>query len=152
MLFRSGIISSFYLYMEIHISTSFISTHIIRGIKIPRRAHVSLIHITAIAASIQFIYTRSSSTPLHPPPRPRENYAFLVIRFSCFLFPFSLSLSKNFLCSSALIAFNFWSLASFLFLSPSTLRSSAFSTSSTLRNLRISSSRVERSFRSTSGR
>lgn len=89
---------------------------------------------------------------LHSPPSSPPTYPFLVIFFPCFRFPFSLSLSKNLLCSSAPIPFNFPSLTSFLRLSPSSRLSSAFSSSSTLRSFALSESRVARILRSTSGR
>lgn len=94
-------------------------------------------------------------SPLQCPSRPTSYiafYAFLDIFFSCFLFPFSLSLSRNFRCSSALMPFNLESLISFFFLSLSSFLSSAFSVSPAFCSLRISSSRVARSFRWTSAR
>ena len=117
-----------------------------------------LIIDTIIQYTNQVTLSVDSSTPPTPAPPPKKSphpslsYPFFVIFFPCFRCPFSLSLSKNFLCSSPLIPLTLASLTSFFFLSPSRRRSSAFSSSSALRSLRDSSSRVWRVLRWTSGR
>ena len=90
----------------------------------------------------------SSSPHLPQPP----DHAFRLIFFSCLFCPFSLSLSKNFLCSSALNPFNLVSRISLFFFSASNLLSSAFSPSSAFLSLRVSSSRVCRILHVTSVR
>lgn len=91
-----------------------------------------------------------SSTPnLQSTARP---YARIVCLFIPFFRSDAASLSRNFLCSSALMPLSLRSRSSFLALSVAVLRSSAFSPSSNFLIFLISSSRVDLIFLIASGR
>ena len=97
-------------------------------------------------------YTKMPAAPRFTHKTIPLHQAFLVILFS-FLFPsLSLSFSKNFLCSSALIPLILLSLISFFFFSLSFLLSSACSSSLAFLIFFCSSSRTVRILRVTSGR